>query len=80
MRTQNKNELDVAIDVVGWQMEGRWIDRGRWIRVKGRPEYWPTQSEIAAKCSLFRTRDGRHGAHVRSPRGGEFAIATTAGI
>ena len=76
----NANEIAVAEDVQRWQMEGQWIDRGRWIRVNGRPEYRPTQREIATKCSLFRTRVGRHGAHTRAPRGGEFAIPTLAGL
>ena len=77
----NANEIAVAEDVQRWQMEGQWIDRGRWVRGNwGSREYHPTEQEIASKCSLFRTRDGRHGAHARAPRGGEFAIATTGGI
>jgi hypothetical protein len=61
------------------QLEGKWIDRGRWVP-GGRqvPEYWPTQKEIASKCRLLRTRDGRHGAHARAPRGGKHAVANAA--
>ena len=79
----NANEVAVAEDVQRWQAEGLWIDCGLWVRAKakwGAVEYWPTQREIIAKCRLLRTRDGRHGAHARAPRGGEFAIATTAGV
>ena len=77
----NANAIAVAEDVRRWQADGRWVDHGRWVRGHwGSREYHPTQQEIAAKCSLFRTRVGRHGAHARAPRGGEFAIATTAGI
>ena len=77
----NANEIAVVEDVRKWQAEGSWIDHGRWVRAKwGAVEYWPTRREITAKCYLFRTRDGRHGAHARAPRGGEFAVETTAGI
>jgi hypothetical protein len=82
MRTVNKNELDVAIEVAAWRAAGLWKDEGRIVRVKWGREYWPTQEEIAKKCALFRSTDRRqrHGAHVRSPRGGEFAIANLAGL
>jgi hypothetical protein len=77
----NANEILVAEHVQHLQHEGRWIDRGRWIRARnGMPEYRPTRAEIAAKCRLLRTRAGRHGAHARAPRDGVFAVKTTAGI
>ena len=77
----NMNEIAVAKEVRRWQAEGRWVDHGQWVRGnRCSREYHPTQQEIAAKCSLFRTRPGRHGAHARAPRGGEFAIPTLAGI
>ena len=64
-----------------WEAEGRWLDRGRWARAKnGTLEYVPPQREIAAKCRLFRSIAGWRGANVRAPRGGEFGVATTAGI
>lgn len=77
----NANEVAIAKDVQRWQAEGWWVDHGRWVRgTWGSTEYHPTQQEIATKCRLFRTRAGRHGAHIRAPRGGEFAIPTLAGI
>ena len=77
----NANEIAVAEDVRQWQTEGSWVDHGQWVRGNwGAVEYWPTESEIVAKCCLLRTRAGRQGAHARAPRGGEFAIATTAGV
>jgi hypothetical protein len=64
-----------------WALEGRWIDRGRWKRVRnGTLEYDPTKREIAAKCKLFRTIPDWQGAGKRCPREGEFAIPTTAGL
>lgn len=64
-----------------WETEGRWVDRGRWCRAKnGTLEYLPTKREIAAKCRLFRTITGWRGAPKRAPRGGEFGVATTAGL
>jgi hypothetical protein len=36
--------------------------------------------EIAAKAKLLRSRPHRQGNHKRKPRGGEFAVMTTAGI
>ena len=64
-----------------WEAEGRWVDRGRWIRAtNGTLEYIPTRREIVAKYRLFRAIDGWHGAAKRRPRDGEFAVATTAGI
>ena len=64
-----------------WEIEGRWVDSGRWVRDNwGSTEHHPTQQEIVTKCCLFRMRAGRHGAHAWAPRGGEFALATTAGI
>lgn len=64
-----------------WQVEGRWVDRGRWKRAEnGTLEYLPTKCEIAAKCKLFRTLRGWRGAHKRAPRGGEFAVETTARV
>lgn len=73
---------DLGKDIERWQAEGRWVDRGRWVRLPWSAglAYQPTRREIAAKCRLLRTRAGRHGAHARAPRGGEFAVATTAGI
>ena len=38
------------------------------------------EREFAAKCKLFRTINGWRDAAKRAPRGGEFAVATTAGI
>ncbi len=76
----NEQKL-LAEQVRRWQAEGQWIDRGRWRRAKnGMLEYLPTKREIAAKCKLFRTIVGWRGATKRAPRGGEFAVATTAGI
>ena len=64
-----------------WESEGRWKDRGRWIRASnGTLEYIPTRREIAAKCRLFRNLDGWRGAAKRAPRGGDFAVVTTAGV
>lgn len=64
-----------------WETEGRWVDRGRWTRAQnGTLEYLPTKREIAAKCRLFRTITGWRGAAKRAPRGGEFSVATTAGV
>ncbi len=64
-----------------WEAQGQWIDRGRWVRASnGTPEYLPTKREIAIKCRMFRTIDRWRGAHKRAPRGGEFSVATTAGI
>jgi hypothetical protein len=64
-----------------WETEGRWVDRGRWTRAEnGTLEYIPTKREIAAKCRLLRTVSGWRGAHKRAPRGGEFSLATTAGV
>lgn len=64
-----------------WEDEGRWVDRGLWTRAKnGMLEYIPTKREIAAKCKLFRAIAGWRGAGKRAPRGGEFSVATTAGI
>jgi hypothetical protein len=60
---------------------GLWIDCGRWFRAKnGTLEYRPSKREIAAKRRLLRSRSHRHGAKARSPRGGQFAVMTTAGI
>ena len=72
MRTVNKNEIDVAIEVATWRAAGLWKDEGRIVRVKWGREYWPTQEEIAKKCALFRATDRRRrqGAHARHPRGG----------
>lgn len=64
-----------------WETEGRWADRGHWKRASnGTLEYVPTKREIAAKCRLFRTITGWRGAAKRAPRGGEFSVATTAGL
>jgi hypothetical protein len=71
----------LAEQVCQWRAEGRWVDRGRWKRAKnGTPAYVPTKREIAAKCRLFRSLSGWRGAAKRAPRGGEFAVATTAGV
>lgn len=76
------NEQKMLADLVRqWESEGRWTDRGRWTRAKnGTLEYLPTKREIAAKCKLLRAITGWRGASKRAPRGGEFAVATTAGI
>ena len=64
-----------------WENAGQWKDRRCWRRAKnGTLEYLPTEREIAAKCRLFRTITGWRGAAKRAPRGGEFGVATTAGI
>jgi hypothetical protein len=64
-----------------WEAKGRWVDAGVWVRGNWRQEeYWPSAEEIAAKCALFRSIRAWHGANKRAPRGGEFAVATTAGI
>jgi hypothetical protein len=65
-----------------WEAEGRWVDRGRWARLPRHSEwiYIPTRREIRAKCKLFRSLSGWRGANKRAPRGGEFGLATTAGI
>lgn len=64
-----------------WQAAGQWTDCGRWVRGKrGALIYRPTKCEIRAKCRLFRALTGWRGAGKRAPRGGEFAVATTAGI
>ncbi len=64
-----------------WEAEGKWVDRGRWKRAKnGTLEYVPTRREIAAKCKLLRAIAGWRGANARAPRGGEHAVATTAGV
>ncbi len=65
-----------------WEAEGRWVDRGHWIRSdnNGTLEYIPTKREIRAKCRLFRTIEGWRGAAIRMPRDGEYAIASTAGL
>jgi hypothetical protein len=64
-----------------WEAGGRWVDRGRWTRAQnGTLEYLPTRREIVAKCRLFRSINGWRGAKKRSPRGGEFAVANTAGV
>ena len=64
-----------------WTAEGRWIDRGCRKRARnGTPAYVPTKREIAAKCRLIRSISGWRGANKRAPRGGEFAVATTAGV
>lgn len=76
------NEQKMLDDLVRrWEADGKWVDHGRWIRASnGTREYVPTGHEIAAKCSLFRTIDGWRGAKKRSPRDGEFSVATMAGI
>ncbi|MCO6454794.1 MAG: hypothetical protein J5I93_05795 [Pirellulaceae bacterium] len=64
-----------------WESKGQWVDRGRWTRAKnGALKYLPTKREIAAKCKMFRAIGGWRGAAKRAPRGGEFSVATTAGI
>jgi hypothetical protein len=65
-----------------WEADGRWVDSGRWARLRwhAEPAYLPTPQEIVAKCQLFRSLPQWRGAHKRSPRGGEFGVATTAGI
>ena len=76
------NEQKMLDDQVQrWKAEGRWVDRGRWVPGNwGSMEYHPTRREIAAKCALFRSIRGWRGAGIRTPRGGEYAVATTAGI
>ena len=74
-------QLTLEHQVRQWQDTGRWVDHGRWTLTKhGTLEYRPTKWEIAAKCRLFRTIAGWRGASKRAPRGGEFAVATTAGL
>ena len=64
-----------------WEAEGHWVDCGRWLPEKnGTLAYRPTKREIRAKCQLFRTIAGWHGANKRAPRGGEFSVATMAGV
>ncbi len=76
---RNVHEMKVATDVKRWQAEGRWIDQGQWVLGNwGSVEYHPTPAEIRAKCKLFRSTEGRHGAHARAPRGGKYAVMTTA--
>ena len=71
----------LAAQVRRWEAEGRWVDEGQWVRARhGAVEYHPTPAEIAAKCALFRSIAGWHGAFKRAPRGGEFAVKTTAGL
>ncbi len=71
----------LAAQVRQWQAEGRWLDHGRWVRGnRGSTEYHPTPEEIAAKCALLRSLRGWRGASKRAPRGGKYAVATTAGI
>jgi hypothetical protein len=72
----------LASQVRQWEAEGRWVDRGRWVRLAWHSEwvYLPTRWEIAAKCKLFRSLPRWRGAHKRAPRGGEFGVPTTAGI
>jgi hypothetical protein len=77
------NEQKMLNDQVRrWEADGRWIDRGRWVRLRWSryPAYLPTHDEIAEKCQLFRSLDGWRGARKRSPRAGEFAVATMAGV
>lgn len=76
------NEQKMLDDQVRqWESNGQWIDRGRWKRAtNGTLEYLPTKREIAAKCQLLRTVTGWRGAAKRAPRGGEFSVATTAGV
>jgi hypothetical protein len=75
-------ELMLAGLVREWEAEGVWVDRGRWVRLRWScyPAYLPTHDEIAEKCRLFRAIPGWRGAIKRAPRGGEFAVPTTAGI
>jgi hypothetical protein len=82
MGANTMNEEKMLGDVVrNWEVEGRWVDRGRWAPGRnGVLEYLPTQREIADKSRLLRTITGWRGAHKRAPRGGEFAVPTTAGI
>ncbi len=65
-----------------WQAEGRWIDRGQWVRMWWRryPAYLPTDEEIAEKCRLFRSLEGCRGAQKRRPRNGKQAVRATAGL
>ena len=67
--------------VRAWEAAGLWIDDGRWVRGKnGTPIYLPTKKEITRKCRLFRSSPGWQGASKRAPRGGEYGVATTAGL
>lgn len=64
-----------------WERNGEWRDHGAWRRSRnGVLEYFPSRSEIRAKAALLRSRENRNGAHARAPRGGRFAVATTAGV
>jgi hypothetical protein len=81
MITRSTHDEAVARDVREWEMSGLWVDGGRWLPARnGTLEYFPSKREIRAKCRLLRKRAPRHGAHKRAPRGGEFAVGTTAGV
>lgn len=73
--------VGVQMAVADFTAAGLWVDCGRWFRAKnGTMFYRPTKREIAAKASLLRSRAHRQGAHKLRPRGGEFAVMTTAGF
>ena len=79
-KMMNEQEM-LEYQVQLWKAKGRWVDRGQWMPGNwGSKEYHPTRQEIAAKCKLFRSIRNWRGAHKRAPRGGEFAVRTTAGI
>jgi hypothetical protein len=74
-------QTELAPLVRQWQAAGKWKDHGRWRRASnGTLEYLPTRREIAAKCRLYRSIAGWHGAYKRAPRGGRFGVATTKGL
>ena len=81
MIERSTHDEAVARDVRAWEQSGLWADAGRWKPAcNGQLEYYPSKREIRAKCRLLRKRAPRHGAHVRAPRGGEFSVATMAGV
>lgn len=58
-------QTDLAPLIRCWVAEGKWIDRGNWVRTKrGVLEYRPTPEEIEAKCELLRTIDNWRGAQA----------------
>lgn len=81
MIERNTYDEAVARDVRAWEEAGLWSDGGSWKPARnGQLEYYPTRKEIRAKCRLLRSRGQRNGAHKRAPRGGEYSVATMAGV
>lgn len=74
-------QTELAPQVRQWEADGKWSDRGEWIRARnGVYEYHPTPEEIEAKCELIRTIDNWQGAYARAPRGGKYAVMETKGL